>query len=167
MGLGHFNSSLPALVQWMYVTQCGKKKWLLVTLGFLQLVWTMQDLCKEFPRQLLTPCNTGTKQLLAHSVYHAFHTAQQSAVYTPSIELCLWNGSHVALNHSFLSLSLELICRNCHLPSTYSALQLAVEHRRECTDWLKTKNTVSQIIQTGSRYHTVSYSVGIWVISWE
>jgi len=93
------------------------------------------------------------------------HTAQQISVYTPSVELCLWNGSHVVGNHAFLCLSLELIFRNCQFLSTYSALQLAVEHRPEGTDWLKTKNTVNQIIQTGSGYHTVSYSVGIWVIS--
>jgi hypothetical protein len=211
-----------------------KKTWLLVTLGFLQLAWTMQDLYKEFPCQLLTPLTQGESKVTVPTVgddhiqgvshtylsyskcykypppphmragidacmclivfakthdssiwemflmnaiqiqsnfwlilYIILHTARQSAVYTSSVELCLWNGSHIALNHAFLCLSLELIFRNCQLPSTYSALQLAVEHRPECTDWLKTKNTVSQIIETGCGYHTVSYSVGILVISRE
>ena len=94
------------------------------------------------------------------------HTEQQIAVYTPSVEFCLWNGSRVARNHAS-----SVYHWNWYLETVsfhaYSALQLAVEHSPEYTDWLKTKNTVCQIIQTCSGYHTVPYSVGIWVISWE
>ena len=48
----------------------------------------------EFPDE----CKIGEKLLLVHAVYHTFPLIK-SAVYTPSIELCLWNlwnGSHVA-----------------------------------------------------------------------
>jgi len=52
----------------------------------------------------------GAKGLKAHFLYHTF-SLHKLAVYTPSVGLSLWTGSHIALSHAFLCLLLGLILR--------------------------------------------------------
>jgi len=39
--------------------------------------------------------------------YHSLSLHKEPAVYKPAIGLCLWNGSHIALNYAFHCLCLD------------------------------------------------------------
>jgi len=73
----------------------------------------------------------SAKRLLAHSAY-IVTLNKKPVVYTPSVGVCFWNGSHKALNQTLLCLLLVLYL------VTQSAcigipLQLAVKHMPEYT----------------------------------
>jgi hypothetical protein len=71
------------------------------------------------------------------TLYIGYHTLSlhKSAVHKLAGKLCLGNGSHMAFNFAFHSLSPEWILkRPGQLLLTYSAFQLAAEHMSESTD---------------------------------
>jgi len=112
-------------------------------------------------------CIIGVKLLLAHLYVILPHCTTSLLLHAFSRTLCLkWKPP--CIESCFPVFIARVDTSKPHqLPSTYSALQLAVEHLSEYTDRWKIKNTTTHIIWTNSGNHTVSYSIGIWVLSWE
>jgi len=116
--------------------------------------WCMQYRCKTTFGTFYIGYNTSSMH-------------KKPAVYTPAVKLCLLNRSHIALHYAFHCLSPEWILE---AQSTFgNILSTSVRSRTHTrtTDKRKIKNTASHIVQTISGDHTVSYSMGIWILSQE
>ena len=112
-------------------------------------------------------CIIGAELLLTHLYIILPHCTTSLLLHAFSRTLCLKWKPHCIESCFPVCIARVDTSKTRQLPSTYWALQLAVEHLPEYTDPWKIKNTTTHIICTSSGNHTVSYSIGIWVLSWE
>jgi hypothetical protein len=87
--------------------------------------------------------------------YSTLSLHKKPTAYKLAVKLCLWNGSHIAMNWFPLFIAGMDTQKSGQILPTHSALQLAVEHTSKRTDQWKIKNTASHIVQT----RTDSYSM--------
>jgi hypothetical protein len=112
-------------------------------------------------------CIIGAELLLAHLYTILPPSTTSLLLHTFGGTLCLkWKPHHIESCFPVYIARVDTL-KPRQLLSTYSALQLALEHLPEYTDRRKIKNTTTHIIRTSSGKHTVCYLIGIWVLSWE
>jgi hypothetical protein len=98
------------------------------------------------------------------AIWLAFTLHTNPAAFTPLQDPCLWNESHIALNHASLGLSLEVTPRNS--TSLYQHTQHFSWQQNTryniCTDWWKIRAHHSHIIQTSSGDKTFPFAAATW-----